>query len=558
MRAVLLLLLVLLVLPALAAPPASGIVNVRDFGATGDGSADDTEAIRAAMKAAAICISTPSPVGTYYQAGPTLLFPAGLYRISDDIPLMAVDVRGEGQAAIQQTNPEKAALVSKGAWQHRIANLTFLGGRSGIDLYNPNIDTGQIIIDRCRFYGTKGPAVYTNVCSTSVEISDCTFIMCAQAWVNERCDQAIMRDCWITSDKAMQDKAVIEHRGARLTIENLIGVPLTGGARQRWIGNYGVELTCRQCRFGGEGGGFTPVYNFCKYPAGHIVLDDCYAAANASFNANCAVYCREVPAVIRVRDCELQGGVGIMVDPAIDLKKYFVNVNPVLLSYTVEGCQGEFLGEVPAGLRKPVVRTVPTGEKMLSVKEVKAALVQIRGDLAKESTEAAPAEANGHTQRTAPGSYVDLVWSLDGYMDATSQKLSDRLALGTAGDDTVILYRKGNKGAWPHVILRTTVDLDQHPWLTWRQKPGTAPGSFAVKVIDLDSGNMYALYGETFGGAYDYHAENLKKLMGGGMRRLQVQYYPLGWGMESAVESSYFWAEPGQYVVMDFFRMEAE
>jgi len=101
---------------------------------------------------------------------------------------------------------------------------------------------------------------------------------------------------------------VIVHKGARLTIENLIGVPLVGGARLRWIDNYGCNLTCKQCRFGGEGGGFTPVYNYAKYSTGAvIILDDCYIAANASFNANGAVYCLEVPAIIRVRDSILQG-----------------------------------------------------------------------------------------------------------------------------------------------------------------------------------------------------------------------------------------------------------
>jgi len=32
-----------------------------------------------------------------------------------------------------------------------------------------------------------------------VEVNDCEFVGCRQAWFNDRCDQAVMRDCWITS-----------------------------------------------------------------------------------------------------------------------------------------------------------------------------------------------------------------------------------------------------------------------------------------------------------------------------------------------------------------------
>lgn len=539
----------------------AGVINVGDYGAKGDGVTDDTSAIRAAMKAASVSISTPSPVGTYYQAGPALVFPAGLYRVTDEIPLSALSVRGEGQAAIQQMNKEKDLFVSQYAWQLTIRNLTFLGGRTAINLYNPNIDTGQIIIDHCRFYGTSDFAVKTDVVSTSVKINDCEFILCKQSWYNSRCDQAVMRDCWITSAPKMEDQAVIENRGGRLTVENLIGVPLVGGPRLRWIDNYGCELTCKQCRFGGEGGGFTPVYNYAKYSSGaHLVFEDCLVCANASYKANCVVYCLEVPAVIRIRDCEMLGSTGAIVDKKIDLKTYFTNINPKLLSYTMEGCTGEFIGRLPEGLRKPIVRQVPSTKRILTAKETTEALARARQQWGAKGNESLRGgSANGHVQRSEPGMFAELTnWSLDGYMDATSPKLGDWLALGKAGNDTIILYRQEVKGGWPHVINRATVDLNQYPWLTWRQREAAAPGSFAVKVIDMDTGDMRTLYAETFDRQYDYHAENLKALFGGGVKNLEIRWYPLGWGMKSPKETDYFWAQPGQYVVMDFLRFEAE
>jgi hypothetical protein len=248
-----------------------------------------------------------------------------------------------------------------------------------------------------------------------------------------------------------------------------------------------------------------------------------------------------------------------MVDRKLDLGTYFTNVSPALLSYTVEGCTGEFIGQVPAGLRKPKVRTVAGEKRLLNAKETAQALDAAAKEWAAKAGESLKdGSAKGHTQRTGAGEFVEPTWSLDGTMDATSQKLSDWLALRKVGDDMLILYRQSVKGGWPHVILRASVDLDKYPRLTWRQKEASAPGSFAVKVIDLDSGEMQSLYGETFGGQYDYHAEDLKALFGGGTHNLEVRWYPLGWGMNSPTEKDYFWAEPGQYVVMDFVRFEGE
>ncbi|WP_250847200.1 glycoside hydrolase family 55 protein [Aquisphaera insulae] len=65
--------------------PASDWINVRDFGAVGDGSADDAPAIRAALKVA---------------GGRTVFLPVGRYRVTSgfrsDVP---VSIRGEGNGA---------------------------------------------------------------------------------------------------------------------------------------------------------------------------------------------------------------------------------------------------------------------------------------------------------------------------------------------------------------------------------------------------------------------------------------------------------------------------
>ena len=69
---------------AAAAPTASTTLNVRDFGAKGDGVADDTTAIQAAIDAALKDPSHSSAMFSivYYGVSPEILFPSGTYRVT--------------------------------------------------------------------------------------------------------------------------------------------------------------------------------------------------------------------------------------------------------------------------------------------------------------------------------------------------------------------------------------------------------------------------------------------------------------------------------------------
>jgi len=556
-------LIVCLYLQPVIADAQTGIFNVRDYGAKGDGSTDDTEAIKSALNAAqSASFSQQSTLGVYFTGGPSVVFPGGVYKISDEIGMGGFCVRGEYQATLLQTNPDKNILTSGYAWQYTIQNITFMGGKNQIEFHNPNLDTGQIVIDHCRFYNASGFAVYTDVLSTKVDIKDCEFVQNAQTWFNKRSDQASMRDCWITTDNRVRDKAAIEHRGGRLTIENLCGVPLTGASGLRWIDNYGTNLTLKQCRFGAEGGGFTTVYNFIKYAestyGNTIYFDDCLISANASYNANGAVLCKDIPNSIVFSKCQFIGGQPVILDKKIDLNNYFINTSPKLLCYKVENCTGELLEDLPAGLRKPVVKTASSTKKILTEKEAKEA---VKRDLVEWKTKAEPDVSGGvdgtHRQQTSSEKYITLTPTITGYMDATAKKNSEYLVLATAGTDTIFVFKQ--KPDWAHITARIKIDLDKYPYLTWKQKTGTVPASYAVKVIDMATGEMQALMNETFGEEFDYHAVDLRKAFGsGGVRELEVRFYPLGWGMKSINDSDYFYAEPGQYGVMDFLRMEME
>lgn len=323
-------------------------INVKDFGAVGDGETDDTAAIRKAAKAAQTYYSQRhSPThGLYIQSGTSLVFPLGRYLVSDEIPLNVLEIYGEGRPIIIQKNKDKDIFVKRDAWRMRISNITFSGGRNQIDLSNGNIDTGQIIIDHCRFYGAAGFAIRTDVRSTTVKITNCEFFRCYQTWLCKRADQSVMRDCWISTSREMKDKAVIENHSSFMQLENIVGVPLTNGTDQRWIDNYAGMIRAVAFRFGGEGGGFTPVVNF----AGHAVearnpvplfvtLDHCWIYALANKKRRAAVYLEAIPNAVKIVDCHgFAGGVPLVkVNPKLDLETYFKDKPRSLFNFTFHG-----------------------------------------------------------------------------------------------------------------------------------------------------------------------------------------------------------------------------
>jgi len=557
----------------------SGIVNVKDYGAKGDGITDDTEAIRSAVKAAAAVVCRPVPGQlSYYLAGPALVFPAGEYVISDEIAIEAhvQIIRGEGTAVIRQLDKSKDCFVSKYAWRMIISSLTFLGGKDQVSLFNPNIDAGQLIIRDCKFFYSSGFGLRIDVLSTTVKVEDCEFVECYQAWYLNRCDQSIMRDCWITSNKNMADKAVIENRGLRMTIENLTGVPLVSGQNQRWIDNYGRILTLKQCRFGAEGGGITPVYNFARYVRSNdpwfqkkicesIIMDDCYVSANGNSRANSAVYCMEVPNSINITRCILVGSQSIKIDPAVDLKKYFKNVGVKSLAFSVKDCilaagttDNGFT--LPNSLVKPVVRSIDD-TRYLTDKETATAITKAKNELLAMVNEDVPiTEWGGHAQQTSPDKFVDLLKG-PGFIGGLAEKYTKGVATSKNGSGAVIVFRYDSSGSGPYepLVLNAKIDLDKYPWLTWRQREGTAAGSFILTILDKGTQILHTPYAETFDKVYDYHADDLRKIIGsGGIKDLEIKWYPITWGMKTPVETDWYFGKAGQYVALDFFRAESD
>jgi hypothetical protein len=326
----------------------SKTVNVKDYGAVGDSHADDSPAIEAAIEAAHHDPSnTSSPCGgAYYGVVPEVLFPAGTYRITRPVVLSHYDrMRGEGNAALKADKPNQDIVVPHqggATWRTQISGLCFLGGARAIVLNTHNLDSANIIIQRCQFNGSNVCAISAveTPNSTLLKITDCEFLACEQV-LRSSCDMAVMSDCWITTRESMKNKAVFENRGV-LILERILGVPLVNPKNdQRWIDNHNC-VTCRTVRFGGEGAGFCAVNNLATYnrkwpvwPTS-VMLEDCMIYCLGNSKRRAAIYCEEVPNIITVRNCTgLPDLPMVKLAPTINPDAYFADAvaNPSLCRF---------------------------------------------------------------------------------------------------------------------------------------------------------------------------------------------------------------------------------
>ncbi|HOL21637.1 MAG TPA: glycosyl hydrolase family 28-related protein [bacterium] len=556
-----------------AANDYTGYINVRDYGAKGDGITDDTGAIRAAFSALKGYPVQAGGVNT--GSNEVVLFPPGVYKVTDSIKIPGIGtVVGVGNPFIVMEHTDRDIFTTTDAWRIEIRGLQFKGGKTHLVLKNPNLDTGMIVVENCHFNNSNGPAITDNMKSTVLYIRECHFLHCEQV-LHSRTDMVTMRDCWITTRWGVNDKAVIENYSS-LLLENICGVPLVGGKNLRWIDNYGWHLVAKNVRFGGEGGGFTPVYNYAKaskeLDGPSILIDHSFIYALGNPAAPAAVYCIEIPNKIEIRSSHLAGIKPIIINKNIDLKKYFAGVSPDLLSFVSIDNIGDYRNEIPELLKKPVCPPEKIKDS-LSLSETKKLLSQIVKKvkaLEKEKI-AEPFIYNGHKQKLSLSDYIDLSpdkykWDLNDYMDGTKRPNSFYLAMAQADDDVVIMRRVKAEGNWPHILIRDVkVDIDNTPWLTWKQKDiGTPegfklnPAGYAVRVIHKETGTGVLLTEMHWPPFFDYRAYNLKEKFNleGGVHTFDIRIYYLGLNFVSSEKAET--ARPGDYIVFDFVRLERD
>lgn len=130
---------------------AGDIVSVKDFGATGDGSTDDTTSVQAANDAAS-------------AAGKQLYFPAGTYKVSNlthgTAPWIGeprqsiISALNSGSAVYLVASPkwlEAGATIASSPW-NRVYGIDFDAG--GFKTYTVVLRTYYTKVENCRIYGS--------------------------------------------------------------------------------------------------------------------------------------------------------------------------------------------------------------------------------------------------------------------------------------------------------------------------------------------------------------------------------------------------------------------
>jgi hypothetical protein len=354
-----------------AAPPVqTGSLNVKDFGALGDGKHDDTDAVQRCLLEAG---SSKYPVifGGHVPA-PEVYFPEGVYIVSRTLlvppcggnreGLSFINLRGD-RAVIRQTNPSHDIFYFRLAYRNLIEGLTFEGGRRQLKIWTKNRDKAHIIIRDCVFRGSSDFAVddqlrvngeilrpdwsshimepyhdlsdgaglpllsardenQWRVCgyvSTGMRISRCVFKRCMGA-LSIWDDWALVDNCKIETNPDMSGPAILD--GGTLILENIEGIGHVNPKKDQWwitldsrrtmypgFGNASVDLRNVRLKTDSDTG-WCVIRNEAQFKHGCLTAihaSDCVFQAAAP-GGPAVVHLMEIPNQIVVRDCREMSG----------------------------------------------------------------------------------------------------------------------------------------------------------------------------------------------------------------------------------------------------------
>lgn len=282
-------------------------INVRDFGAKGDGKTDDTLAIQKAVSHLASKIKLDrfrNEDGWYKGTTEThvdeLYFPAGTYLISHTIFAKgSVAWKGEsGKSKIIMTDADKDILYCHIYRRALFDGMTFSGGRVQLQLWNNNWNASSVNIRNCKFLDSSAPAVRSisrrtnspkemeyktwkrdiktiptydvvmkkgvpqyklndidnSICwysSNIIFIKSSAFLNCMQAFETDA-DGTLLDDCDITANPKSKGPVMIAGIGPApnmLTLWRVRANAKNSAEKQYWIKNDGFHLSCNDCSF---------------------------------------------------------------------------------------------------------------------------------------------------------------------------------------------------------------------------------------------------------------------------------------------------------------------
>ncbi len=258
-------------------------VSVKDFGAVGDGAADDTAAIQAALDyAATLAASLAQPAGILVNSSQPAVevhFPPGKYKVTAQIVVTTARIRLFGENALLWTGvngvlPASYLVKFTAGYYTVVQGLSFGSTETGcIEFDCPNVSSAVVRIIDCAFMGNVsggvavGTAIKYSNQSSSLFVENCQFRDVKHPFEHVSGDAVRFGHCWFDNVYAKSyadDTAYFNSVRTFFTVEDSVfsGGPGDKGTRVAYFNcENEVELTIRRCRIAFENGG-GPVINW--------------------------------------------------------------------------------------------------------------------------------------------------------------------------------------------------------------------------------------------------------------------------------------------------------
>jgi hypothetical protein len=235
----------------------AGPVSPMWWGATGNGSTDDTAAIAQCFAGCSLLeVAVPSDDVEFVV--PEIRFPARQFNVSSVLELpYGAWITGEGEACLYGTSSTNDILTSTGAYfRARIDGLTLVGGQNCITITGNDLDMDTIYITRCGLFGAAAALINANRASTQIVIDQCNLrnVNSGGNIVYGICDEITLIDCWVN-----QNCTTAFYVSSDFCMLRVTGV--TSASSGEWINAVnGCQVYLYQTRFGGENGGQSLLY----------------------------------------------------------------------------------------------------------------------------------------------------------------------------------------------------------------------------------------------------------------------------------------------------------
>lgn len=269
--------------------------NVKAYGATGDGSTDDTAAIKAAISAAHDQVISGNTGDWGVQSAtsgsmPEVFFPSGLYKITG--PLTdATTAKGQryvhyrGENAVLVDTTETVTCFQDIAWDARFTQLKFRGFDTQIHIDTDNVNRAKIDIVDCEFTDPASYCIQTSTDSNSslINVDRCRFSLdqAGAVTIDTSVDFFNVRSSWFQCNSTV---GIITRN--HLIMRDCVMVPSgTNTDARYWIENRGGRLYVEKMRFGGEGAGRAFLWHYTDTDSSgtinpvHVILKDFEAYA---------------------------------------------------------------------------------------------------------------------------------------------------------------------------------------------------------------------------------------------------------------------------------------